>query len=72
MSIPLNFGCHNRASGMACRYCAKTWGKPNQDPLGSAARKATARQNEWVIGAANRPAPVTAKLVDMGNQNLIN
>jgi len=44
ISIHLNYGCHNRTMGLACRYCNKNWGKPGLDLSGPEVRKETMRQ----------------------------
>lgn len=51
LSIPLNFSCHNRTMGMACKYCMKAFGNAGVDPIGPEAREVAARSTDGVISA---------------------
>lgn len=47
ISIHLNYGCHNRDMGLACRYCNKGWEKPGVDLMGPEVRGETARHIDF-------------------------
>lgn len=49
ISIHLNYGCHNRAMGLACRYCSKAWGMPGMDFAGPEVQEETARHVDHAI-----------------------
>lgn len=49
ISINLNYGCHNRAMGLPCRYCSKNWGRPGVDLAGPEVRAETSRQVDRAV-----------------------
>jgi len=49
ISIHLNYGCHNRTMGLACRYCNKGWDRPGADLTGSKVQAETARHVDFAV-----------------------
>jgi len=49
ISIPLSYGCHNRAMGLPCRYCNKNWGKAGVEPITPEVREQAVRMVDRAV-----------------------